>query len=140
VQAVLDPDEIEHAAALGLHVRPQASPPGFALPCPKLDGAHCTIYGQRPRACGRYICRLLQEVRDGRDLATALPVVAEAQRLAADLKATLGPGVTLPEGRAALKGRTAFTPELLKTLALSRYLDKHFRGAHEGPTLDLESF
>src|SRR5688572_4233724 len=40
--AVLDPDEIADARALGLPVL-DAEKPKFALPCPRLDGTVCTI-------------------------------------------------------------------------------------------------
>src|SRR5688500_2967630 len=56
--AVLDPDEIADARALGLPILDREKP-GFALPCPRLDGTVCTIYASRPRVCGRYKCQLL---------------------------------------------------------------------------------
>ena len=137
--AALDQDELAPAAALGLPVRAASLPHGFALPCPRLDGTSCTIYASRPRVCAAYACQLLEDVRGGRDLASALPVVAEARRLASELHAVLPPGANLPAARAMLTAGTSPAATRLLTFALDTYLDRHFRNGREGPILKSES-
>ena len=51
--AALDEDEVDAARAVGLDVLRNLDKTGFAFPCPKLDDTRCTIFGQRPRVCGR---------------------------------------------------------------------------------------
>nr|WP_314445207.1 YkgJ family cysteine cluster protein [uncultured Sphingomonas sp.] len=136
-QATLEPRELEEAATIGLPVRTTPEP-SFALPCPKLDGSICTIYGQRPRVCAAYACRLLEEVRGGRDLATTLPVVNEARRLADELRAHLS-GETFPDARAGLVSGTIPAAARLRQFALSTYLDRHFRNRNEGTILKQET-
>lgn len=142
-RAVLDEDEVDGARALGLPVQlPQDLKAGFRLPCPKLDGTFCTIYTERPRVCARYACRLLQEVRGGeRSLAGALPLVAEARRLAGEVSAALKPGQSLPAARGLLADPAAPADTALlrlRSAALAHYLDLHFRNAREGPWLTAE--
>lgn len=137
--AYLEEDEVEAALAIGLPVISSATSPRFSLPCPKLSGATCTIYGARPRVCAAYACRLLEGVREGRSLGSALEVVAEAHRLAGRLSATLAPGETFPEVRAHSfdQGRSAAMQ--LNSLAFTHFLDRHFRNRKEGPVLASES-
>jgi Fe-S-cluster containining protein len=138
-EATLNWDEIEPAAAIGLPVRQGTTQPSFALPCPKLEGATCTIYGVRPRVCARYACRLLEQVREGRTLQSALPVVAEARRLAAELAEALPPGTLFPAARAALEAGTGPAPVQLRSFAFNHFLDRHFRNRAEGNILQSES-
>ena len=51
-RAVLFEDELQPARDIGLPVLDDAERPLFALPCPKLAGTSCTIFGKRPRVCG----------------------------------------------------------------------------------------
>lgn len=37
----------------------------MALPCPRLEGATCTIYPERPSTCRTYKCGLLEELERG---------------------------------------------------------------------------
>lgn len=137
-QAALDADEVKRAASLGLPVREGSARPVFALPCPKLERATCTIYDQRPRVCPRYACRLLEQVREGRDLSSAMAVVAEAQRLGAEMREVLGGDVTYPGARTRLEAGSCSPPELLTIIAFNTYIDRHFRNSDEGPILNME--
>lgn len=137
--ARLEPDEIDPARTIGLPVREGTVPALFALPCPKLKGATCTIYGSRPRVCAAYACRLLEEVRGGRPLDTALLLVTEARRLASELQAALAPGAEFPTARTE-RGKHGGSPEFqMRSFALDYYLDRHFRNRSEGPILKSES-
>ncbi|NJC06121.1 Fe-S-cluster containining protein [Sphingomonas kaistensis] len=137
--AKLEPDEVEPAIAVGLPVLEGTAPTLFALPCPKLEGATCTIYGSRPRVCAAYACRLLEEVRGGRHLDSALPLVAEARRLAGELQAALAPGATFPDSRTERRAGSGSAEVLMRSFALDHYLDRHFRNRSEGPILSSES-
>lgn len=136
--AHLDENEVDAAAALGLPVGPPSAPPRFSLPCPKLSGATCTIYGARPRVCAAYACRLLEQVREGRPLDDALRVVAEAHRLAGELRAALGPGVSYSDNRAHIFEPSRDPATQLSSFAFTHYLDRHFRNRKEGPVLTSE--
>jgi hypothetical protein len=136
--ALLGEDEVKAAKAIGLPVLPSATPPSFALPCPKFDGAICTIYESRPRACAAYACRLLEDVSAGRPLASALEIVGEARRLAETLRQTMPSEETFADSRAQLFDRGRPAAAQLSSLALSHYLDRHFRNRNEGPLLSSE--
>lgn len=136
--AILEDGEVQTAEALGLPVDQTSAEQRFSLPCPKLEGSFCTIYGSRPRVCGAYACRLLEQVRGGRSLDSALPLVAEARRLGCELEAVLPPGMSLPAIRAGLSEGSLPAPLQLRAFALTHYLDRHFRNRNEGPILKLE--
>lgn len=58
-------------------------------PCACFDGA-CSIYADRPAACRKFDCRVLQTVQAGRrDTAWALEQIARMRRLLAALNAVL---------------------------------------------------
>lgn len=61
----IDPDEIEHAEKLRLPLADREPLLTFRLPCPRLDGAACTVYAERPRECARFACELLLAYRRG---------------------------------------------------------------------------
>ena len=140
--AVLEPDELEFARALGLTLRTDGRP-GFALPCKYLGGCACTIYTSRPKVCARYQCQLLEDVQQER---TTLPVAVEhvrvARQLYEDVRALLPPGMTLPQARerAVAPLEDGGTEELrlrLAVTALTVYLDRHFRHSKEGKMLTM---
>ena len=136
---MLDPDEVAAAVDLGLPVI-AGDKPLFALPCPKLVGSCCSIYGDRPRVCGRYKCQLLQDVEGGvLALDDARRKVVTAKQLAERFLAAAPPGTTLPGARAyaaepAGPASGDLEPRLHAT-ALQLYLDKHFRNSRDGPLL-----
>lgn len=146
--AVLEPGEIDDARAIGLTIRTEGRP-GFALPCPKLSSSCCSIYGERPKVCGRYQCALLERVIAGSiDLEAAALLVAEARKLTGSVVEHLPPGMTIPAARDLNEAREAssvaadppFEMRLrLAITALSLFLDQHFRKSSEGPLLSLES-
>lgn len=138
--AVLDEDEVARARAIGLPVLNRAKL-SFAMPCPKLKGTCCTIYGNRPRVCSRYRCDLLQRLEDGRMLLEdAVRITQAAKPLVARLQELTPAGMTLPEVRAAAARPPSDTndmpPELrIAATAVAVYIDKHFRNAREGKLL-----
>ena len=139
--AVLDEDEQLSAAALGLPVLEPPDRPAFALPCPQLQGTRCGIYLDRPRVCGRYKCNVLLGVEEGRTaLPDALAMVHVARSLFGKVAAELGSGHTLPAARQQLFGAETPLPPTLRLylLALTDYLDRHFRKPSEGRLLKSE--
>jgi hypothetical protein len=143
--AVLDPDELEFAAGLGLKLRTDGRP-GFALPCQYLNSCACTIYTSRPRVCARYQCQLLDDVQQSKvALDDALEHVRVAKQMFEQVRALLPPGMTLPEARAlAAKPADAASPACdnemqlrLAVITLSLYLDRHFRHSSEGKMLTM---
>jgi Fe-S-cluster containining protein len=145
--AVLEPEEIPFARELGLTLRTEGRP-GFALPCPYLKDCSCSIYASRPKVCERYMCQLLDDVREGKTaLQTALELVEVAKQLYADVQALLTANTTFPEARLLLK--QALDPdqsdeqrstEMHLRLALATlcvYLDKHFKHWRESKLLTM---
>lgn len=146
--AVLDSDEIESALVLGLHVLDREKP-GFALPCPRLQGTVCTIYESRPRVCARYKCQLLLDVEAGATkFGDAVAKVATAKDLVRRAQDLMAEGMTLPMARTLGQKDPAAVPEAqergvnmplkLAITSLSLYLDKHFRNSREGKLLLFE--
>ncbi len=135
--AKLDEDEISAATALGLPILERAKP-GFALPCPRLAGTVCTIYGNRPRVCGRYRCGLLQQLEAGEvNFKAALAKVETAQELIDRLRKLMTRGMTLPDARAlALEDATGGEPDVMQlrlaATAMVVYIDRNFRNDREG--------
>lgn len=134
--AALDADEIPHAKALGLEVLPSGRSL-FALPCPRLEGTVCGIYGQRPRVCGRYKCQLLQNFEAGVTAQEqAFSLVAEAKRLLQDVRALLPNGTNYNLARrqtlaAAPSPLGSDSLLRLKITSLEHLLDKFFRNARD---------
>ncbi|MFL6830545.1 MAG: YkgJ family cysteine cluster protein [Sphingomicrobium sp.] len=141
--AKLDPDEVPAAQAMGLPVAPTGKP-CFSLPCPKLQGTLCGIYGERPRVCGRYRCGLLQRLEAGETaFIDAQSKVAAAYGLIGRLREFMAPGMSLPEARAmALKDaeglRPSDMPLRLAATAMVLYIDRNFRNEREGRLVRLE--
>lgn len=124
-RAVLDEDEVAPARAIGLPVLDLPGRPAFALGCPKLVGTQCSIFGHRPRVCGRFRCQLLIDFEEGRaSHSEALAHVQEAQRLLGETR----------EGDPA-----AESPLGVHKLALQLYLDRHFRKASDTMSFETSS-
>ncbi len=146
--AVLEPEEVDFAAGLGLTLRTEGRP-GFALPCPYLKNCACTIYASRPKVCAHYKCGLLEELEaDSITLDAALAKVHTAKALVSEAASVMQNGMTLPIARArALEAPSAEfigaerTMEMrlrLAITALSLYLDKHFKNPREAKSLSLQ--
>ena len=141
--AVLDEDEVEPARVVGLPVLDRPGRPGFALPCPKLAGTSCSIFGERPRVCGRYMCQVLVDHEEGRlsfDEANAR--VRCAHGLLERVKSLLPEGTTVGRAKALAQkpGEGADDNHLrLAAIALELYIDKHFRKPKEGTALVMKS-
>lgn len=146
--AKLEPEEVEYASGLGLTLRASGRP-GFALPCPMLEGTLCSIYGDRPKVCSRYKCQLLQDLEAGAvTLDAAIGKVGTAKELVRQAETLMPEGITLPGARALsqqapdaatdLSGRAGGMALRLAITALSLYIDKHFKNSREGKLLSLE--
>ncbi len=149
--AVLDEDEVAAAREIGLPVLDRPGRPLFALPCPKLEGTRCTIFGRRPRVCGRYRCQLLRDVDAGEmSVDTALGHVEQAKTMLAQVRSAMPAGMTLNEARTLLRDAAPSAPsfdglakpkllklKLLET-ALHLYLDRHFRHEEENRAVDVQ--
>lgn len=146
--AVLESEEIEPARALGLPVINREKP-AFSLPCPRLDGAVCTIYDSRPSVCSRYKCQLLQDLEGGMiELDEALGKVACAKALREKAESVMPPGMTLPEARDVAQAtlaaqaddsgvRAELMPLALHITGFNLYLDRNFRNSRDGRAFDL---
>ena len=122
--AVLDEDEVGPARDIGLPVLDRPGRPAFALGCPKLAGTQCSIFGHRPRVCGRFRCQLLIDLEEGRtSQGKTLVKVREARRLLAKARENNSP---------------ASPPDVHK-LALQLYLDRHFRKASDTKSFETSS-
>ncbi len=147
-RALLDADEVADAERLGLPVR-VSDRPVFALPCPKLAGALCSIYADRPRVCSRYKCQLLLNLEAGViTLDAAMATVGEAHSLADRALEAMPDAMSLPEARALLDRKQQEPESGDASKGLSRmklaltiftlYLDRNFRKDKEGTLLLLE--
>jgi Fe-S-cluster containining protein len=90
----LEPEEVELARRRRLRVLPRAE--GFEQPCaalaspgPRLGERRCSIYDDRPLACRRFVCRLLdRHRREGGAIEGRLSVVRRVRSLVASLEAS----------------------------------------------------
>ena len=136
--AVLGEDEVEAAASVGLPVLARQKGPAFALPCPALDDAKCTIFGRRPRVCSRYACQLLVDYQDRQiTFEQASLHVRYARGLLANVLKVLPPKMSVTDARLLVGSSELSTAKDLYELrllmtALELYLDKHFRKPKEG--------
>ena len=145
-RAKLDPDEIPQARALGLPVL-ETEHPGFALPCPRLQGTVCAIYSNRPRVCGRYECQLLQDLKSGRKtLERASALVACAKGLLARMREAMPDTLTIGEAMGLAHGGDVVGSDMplrrkldlkLHATALELFLDEHFRNSKDRRSLEL---
>jgi len=91
--ALVTPEEVARLASLGVPTAVRRNgQPAIRLGCTALRGTACSIYLQRPKACGAYFCQLAFRMRDG--LITperAREVIAETQAVLAQLEAELPP-------------------------------------------------
>ncbi|QDH34777.1 YkgJ family cysteine cluster protein [Porphyrobacter sp. YT40] len=133
--------EVEQARADDLAVLEAEGEFGFALPCPALDGACCTVYATRPATCRAYRCKLLRAL-EGEDMtfAEAVERVEEARAMMAALTLQLPPGMTVTDLRRMRRRSVAAEntaplmapPHLMIALGmLDLVLDQHFRKASE---------
>lgn len=148
LRAVLGVDEVAAARGIGLPVLDRPDRPAFALPCPKLSGTACTIFGQRPRVCSRYQCQLLRDFQSGDvSLEAAEKKVAYAKALIAAITRVLPPTMSLPEARTLVDAEVKPSAPMaqrdlqelrLRVTALELYLDKNFRASRDGRALDMK--
>lgn len=139
--ATLQPGERRMAEQSGLDVFEAEDGPAFRLPCPRLDGTACEIYGHRPATCSGYRCRLLDDYLAGRvELDAAQALVGRALELGAEIQRVAGP-VPFPELRQRWRDgvvnesdndRDSGQRLLLHMTALYAFLDRHFVLRREG--------
>lgn len=141
LRAVLDEDERDRFASSGLDYVEQDNRLYFSLPCPKLCGTACSIYGARPKVCGRFRCKILRRVETGSVMiGEAAGHVETALALRAKADATM-PGARLNSIRQAARqecadrlsdefgtGKAEAAARLLPMIALDEYLARWFRG------------
>ena len=133
------PDEVAGLPAAAFAPHGDAKGPGFAHPCPLLEGNLCSAYAVRPGGCRKFECTLLKQHKAGAvSREEALGIIASARRLLDDVRAVLRPGETLPAARARwrdwfaaqARGEAAAPadgPFVLRMTMLNRLLDRHFR-------------
>lgn len=136
----VDPDEAAAVEALGFVVQASKNGPVFPLPCSYHRQGCCSIYGDRPRTCGTYQCRLLRRhLSREATFDRALALVARVQELRDRILQRIGglqEGATLWQSIAAYRRESADAggpdPELsldiAALLALSR---RHFDSPQE---------
>ena len=83
-------DAAGRLAGLGLDLFRKGRKTAFSQPCACFDGKHCRIYGDRPKPCRAFECRLLQRVQAG-DMkpAMALRKIGEARDRAEEVRRLL---------------------------------------------------
>ncbi|RYZ37142.1 MAG: YkgJ family cysteine cluster protein [Myxococcaceae bacterium] len=101
-------------------------------PCAALDGRCCTVYTERPEACRRYRCQLLNALAEGEvSLDEAKGVVDAAHARVEAVARALpsvegGPSSSMRRARAAV---ATLPPEAREVLTQAEaFLDRHFRG------------
>ena len=151
-RAVLTEEEVEPARAIGLPVIEDSPDRVFALPCPKLSGTTCTIFGERPSVCSRYRCQVLTDYQDGRlTVNEALQKVEQAKAHFAALVDAMPSAMSINQARSLAGSALGTESELpsgeqnthnrvrLLVTAMQLYLDRHFRLAKEGKALMMQS-
>jgi len=89
--AVAAPEELERIARLGIGLHEKREYPAFALPCPCHVDRCCTVYDQRPKACGVYKCSLLQAAQEGkRSFSEAHRIVEQVREVLGRIYGTIG--------------------------------------------------
>ncbi len=104
----LEADEVALGVRLSLPIVPAGDAAAMPLPCPRLSGATCTVYDDRPSTCRTFRCGLL--------------VALEADRVALD--DALGRVAAL---RAASGEVRALLPHPLRPLPVMRAFDDFAR-------------
>lgn len=126
------PAEREGLVALGIGVSPKRGADFMALPCGKLEGTACTIYGVRPGGCRRFVCAIGRRL-DAKEVPgeAALAVVRELQARVAALREAWPPPPGVPvvqHARASLESPTSrITEDAVAALkAVEAYKAEHF--------------
>ena len=135
-------DERARLLGLGFVLEPADEDIVFAQPCPKLDGRCCSVYAERPVTCRKFRCVLLRAHEEGavtRD--EALQRIETAKTLLDEVLKLLPRGMDIATARARWKERARgqsnapITDDdaqfMLRMFMLNRFLDQHFRKAHQ---------
>ena len=134
----LERHEIALGARLSLPIVPCGDDAAMPLPCPRLDGASCTVYAARPSTCRTYRCGLLEALEaDQVELDDALARVSALRDASTRVRALLPAATaTMPVFRAvdrvaaALGGRraAAFVEGEAALVAATEDLGRAMRG------------
>ncbi|RKG73591.1 YkgJ family cysteine cluster protein [Corallococcus terminator] len=100
-------------------------------PCAALNGRCCTVYTERPEACRRYRCQLLNALAEGEvSLDEAKGVVDAAHARVEAVTRALSPMEGGPSSlRQARAAAATLEPQAREALTQAEaFLDRHFRG------------
>ena len=146
---VLGSEEIALAETWPVELVTDGERIGFQLPCGCLKGLRCSVYDNRPQACVKYRCQLLQRLRQNEISQTAaLERVAQARRLFEELESRLP--VTsatrvwqrinelwdLSAAKSLLASGELDSGTLMLMVALDAHLTKYFRNIEDKKRVD----
>jgi hypothetical protein len=85
--------DVELARSLGMEITHVDGVPAFRLPCPRLSGTVCSVYGQRrPHPCGAFYCKLATRVDTGDvTLAEAKNIVTQTRSMFESISDAVNP-------------------------------------------------
>lgn len=134
-------DEEQRLRGLGFVLDPNEEGLRFAQPCPKFECGLCQVYGDRPRPCRRFRCKLLQKLEGGDiGLAEAEAIVAQAKELIEEVRPSLQPQSDVVSvgnfwgrlfkrwqaGSPRQRAEQGTAALVLKLTVLNRFLERHF--------------
>ena len=133
--------EVPHVRSLGLDVTIVETEARFLQPCTLFRESRCSVYGNRPVTCRKYVCKLLKKVVAGNlSKDAAIRIVEQARILSAAVQAALPAGKTAAEvsdqiGKewssgegmfGSLEGRTRHADLFLSAAVFVAFLKKNF--------------
>lgn len=134
----LQPSEAEVLRERGLTLATREDG-GAVLPqrCAALDGRCCTAYAERPEACRRYRCQLLNALADGEVSLEEAKGVVDAAHARVEAVAAAFPTSRVGDATAMRRAREAALVSSTESLShearevltqAEAFLDRHFRG------------
>jgi len=88
--ADLKEHEFEQVVRLGMKPADDEDKTSFSLPCPQLEGAKCSCYGDRPSVCGDFMCELVGTLSSGEmSLNETQQVAARTREISHELRSKL---------------------------------------------------
>jgi hypothetical protein len=116
-------DSARALAARGLRIKRRRDEAWFHQPCAAHQEMSCTIYGERPTRCRRFVCRQLQGVAAG-----DIPESAAREKIAV-ARALAARAIRMADGITETNPRRALAQRCANALA----------GAPEGPAAELRA-
>jgi uncharacterized protein len=128
----IESDESGRMERLGLSVTARSQGAGFSLPCACYREGRCAEYGNRPRSCSGYQCKLLRRHLSGEvTWEEGLQRVEQVKRLVASIRGRLGAsedGMSIWQQVRSSMDSSASDPELRMDVAsLLTLCQRHFR-------------